>query len=168
MHSFTPEVDKKGNPTITAEGGLPLSVAPADEDERPSLGYATKEDKKAIQYEGNSPDKQPESDTKSPNMDEMEVDEQVASLNDAVATLAKDADPDSQKMLQSILDVAHIVKKTNKSNLAASSSRSSTEAAPPADAKTENKIAGQTEIEEKNIVDLEESDEDEHGKGDAF
>ncbi len=159
----------KGNPTITAEGGLPLSVAPADEDERPSLGYATKEDKKAIQYEGNSPDKQPESDTKSPNMDEMEVDEQVASLNDAVATLAKETDSDSKKILQNILDLAHSVKKTNKPNPAASSSRPSTEAAPPADAKTENKIADQTEIEEKDRVDLEPSDdEDEHGKGDAF
>ena len=95
-------------------------------------------------------------------MDEMEVDEHIASLNDAVATLAKETDPDSQKILQNILDLAHSVKKTNKSNLAASSSRSSTEAAPPADVKIENKIAGQTEIEEKNRVDLEESDESEH------
>ena len=100
-------------------------------------------------------------------MDEMEVDEQVASLNDAVATLAKETDSDSKKILQNILDLAHSVKKTNKPNLAASSSRSSTEAAPPADAKTENKIAGQTEIEEKYKVDLDTSDESEHGKGDA-
>ena len=177
LHSFTPEVDKRGNPTITAEGGLPLSVGgpalaladgDADEDERPSLGYAIKEDKKAIKYEGHSPDKQPESDTKSPNMNEMEVDEQVASLNDAVATLAKETDSDSKKILQNILDLAHSVKKTNKLNPAASSSRPSTEAAPPADAKAENKIAGQTEVEEKYKVDLDTSDESEHGKGDAF
>ena len=93
-------------------------------------------------------------------MDEMDVDERIASLNDAVAILTKDADPDSQKMLQNILDVAHFVKKTNKSNLAASSSRPPTETAPPADVKMENaatdpKVAGQTD------VDLEESDESE-------
>jgi hypothetical protein len=171
LHSFTPEVDKRGNPTITAEGGLPLSVGgpalaladgDADEDERPSLGYKINEDKNIIKYEGHSPDTQPESDTKSPTMDEMDVDERIASLNDAVATLAKETDPDSQKILQNILDFAHSVKKTNKLNPAASSSRPSTKAAPPAVAKAENKIAGQTEIEEKNRVDLEESDESEH------
>ena len=159
---------KKGNPTIIAEGGLPLTVVPADEDDRSSLGYVTREDKQVIQHEGISPDKQPESDTKSPNMDEMEVDEQVASLNDAVATLTKDTDPDSKTLLQTILDYAHTVKKTNKLNPAASSSRPSTKAAPPAVAKAENKIAGQTKVKEKYKVDIDTSDESDHGKGDAF
>ena len=149
LHSFTPKVDKRGNATIAAEGGLALIVM--------------SEDKKIIKYENHSPDMQPESDTKSPIMDEMAVDERIASLNDAVAILTKDADPDSQLMLQNILDVAHIVKKTNKSNLAASSSRPPTEAAPPADDKMgDAAVDPGTEIEEKNRVDLEDSDESEH------
>ena len=151
MTSFTPKkVDKRGNATIAAEGGLALTVM--------------NEDKKIIKYENHSPDTQPESDTKSPIMDEMPSEERIASLNDAVALLTNDADPDSLQLLQNILDVAHIVKKTNKSNPAASSSRPSTEAAPPADDKMgDAAVDPGTVIEEKYRVDLEESDESEHG-----
>ena len=86
--------DKRGNFIIAAEGGLALTVltdghahAPADEDERPSLGYKMNEDKKTIKHEteksnpveNRSPDTQPESDKN----DEMPVEQRLPDCWDA-------------------------------------------------------------------------------------
>ena len=184
LTSFThiPKTKKKGKNVIAAKGGLALTVlandpdhAPADGNEWPSLGYdlgknkkiVTREDKKIVTYEDkkittckdNLPNTQTESDTKSPNLDEMDIEERLTSPNDAVTFLAKDTDPESLMMLQNMLDVANIMKNA-KPNPATSSSRSSTEAALHADVKMGDAAANlPTKIEGETPVDLEESED---------
>ena len=151
-HGGTTKVDKRGKYTVAAEGGLPLTrftnshVHVPDEDGRPSLGYKSNEDKKtnkresekSNQAEDHSPDMQPEPNKK----DEMSDEQQQLRylLNGAMENMVKDKDPNTQMLLKTMLDVFKTVK-ANKSNPAASSSRTSPEAAAPADIKTEKEEA---------------------------
>ena len=166
---------------VKVEGGLPLTIeevhAPdrehADEDERSSQGpdssqpkekIITREDKKIVNVKT-------ELNTEIPNMNEMSVEDRVLFIGNALATLTKTTNPDTLKMLQLVLEAAHI-DKTDTSNPTASSPRSPSPAAPPADvdmgnaaeAASSSKVANSCTAE----VDLEESDDPENENGDAF
>jgi hypothetical protein len=171
-HGGTTKVDKRGNYTVAAEGGLPLTrftndhVHVPDEDERPSLAYKLNEDKKTIkheseksnQVENRSPDMQPESDKK----DEMPAEQQrLSELHNAMEFMVKDKDPDMQMIVQTMLDMVNTVK-ANKSNPAASSSRTFPEAATSNDAKMEE--AATT----PGVTKVSVSDSDEESNGLAF
>jgi len=164
----TKALDKRGNYIVGVEGGLPLTcftddhVHVPDEDDRSSLAYKSNENKKTIKnkpeksntVEDRSPDMQPESDKK----DEVPTEQQrLSELQNAMEYLAKDNDPDMQKILQHMLDMVNIIK-ASKSNPAAPSSSTTPEAAVPDDIKTENEEATDPDVTK---VDLEESsDED--------
>ena len=132
--------DKRGNYIVAAEGGLPLTRFADDHGHDPD-----DENKKNIKHkseksnpvENRSPDMQPEPNKKDEMSDEQQ---QLLSLNEAMEHMVKDKDPDTQMMLQTMLDVFNTAK-ANKSNPAASSSRTPPEAAAPADVKMEKEEA---------------------------
>ena len=132
-HGDTAKVlDKRGNYIVGVEGGLPLTcftddhVHVPDEDDRSSLACKSNENKKTIKnkpeksntVEDRSPDMQPESDKKNKVPTEQQ---RLSELQNAMEYLAKDNDPNTQKVLQHMLDMVNIIK-TNKSNPAAPSS----------------------------------------------
>ena len=140
-HGDTAKVDKRGNYIVAAEGGLPLTrfaddhVHVPDEDET-SLGQNIKhKSEKSNPVEDRSPDMQPEPNKKDEMSDEQQ---QLLSLNEAMEHMVKDKDPDTQMLLQTMLDLFNTAK-ANKSNPAASSSRTPPEAAAPDDVKMEKR-----------------------------
>ena len=129
------------------------------------------EDKKTIKHkseksnpvENRSPDMQPESDKK----DEMSAEQQSFSeLHNAMEYMVKDKDPDMQMILQTMLDLVNTAK-ANKSNPAASSSRTSPEAAPPMMSRwrTEATDPGVTKVSVDEASDEESNDPPSESRG---
>ena len=168
--------------TIKTEDSLPL---PPDEDERPSQGYQMNENKKDVKIEPEQfdPDAsymfiQSERYAHPPIMDQMPTNQRITLLNDAVSFLVDNTDPESQNMLQDMLEAAHKLK-SSRSTSSASSPKPVEEApaagappvwpaylakfkdAPPADAAMEDAAEeSPAKVADDKKVDLEEDEDD--------
>ena len=156
-HGGTTKVDKRGNYTVAAEGGLPLTHITIDHVHDPDEDKKTSEHKseKSNQAEDRSPYMQPELNEKDEMSDEQKQLRYL--LNDAMENMVKDKDLNTQMMLKTLLEVYN----TNKSNPAASSSKTSPEAAAPADIKTEKEEATDPGDKRMTKVSLSEASDEE-------
>ena len=139
-HDDTATKDKRGNYIVAAEGGLPLTRFADDHDHDPydeNEKNIKHKSKKSNPVKDHSPDVQPEPNKK----DELSAEQQkLLSLHKAMELMVKDRDPDMQLLLQTMLDLFNTAK-ANKPNSAASSSRTSPEAATPDHVKMEDEEA---------------------------
>ena len=152
---------------------------------RPSQGYELNENKKNdINIEPDQPDLDasyvpisPKPYAHPPIMDQMPTDQRITLLNDAVSYLVGNTDPESQKMLQDMLEAAHKLK-SSKSTSSASSSKpveapaagappvwpaylAKFKDAPPADAAMEDAAEeSPAKVADDKKVDLEEGEDD--------
>ena len=89
----------------------------------------------------------------------MPVEQRLSELNNAMEYMVKDKDPDMQKIVQSMLDMVNTVK-ANKSNPAASPSRTSPEAASSTDAKMEDAATSPRGVKKVSLSETDEESND--------